>query len=135
MTPETTALPTSAQPGAELAALAPFYRDWLVDRHDRGRRHGARQPGHDRTRACELQARGVGRVVRVRLRAGPAAPRRHVRAHLAAALGDGLGRPLREYRASSADNQGPNLGLYRGLIERDQLIYESARRVRCPESG
>ena len=29
MTPETTALPTSAQPGPELAALAPFYRDWI----------------------------------------------------------------------------------------------------------
>ena len=28
MTPEATVLPQSAQPGPELAALAPFYRDW-----------------------------------------------------------------------------------------------------------
>ncbi len=30
-----------------------------------------------------------------------------------------------EYRASSADNQGPNLGIYRGRIEGDRLVYES----------
>jgi hypothetical protein len=30
-----------------------------------------------------------------------------------------------EYRASSADNQGPNLGLYRGRLEGDRLVYES----------
>jgi hypothetical protein len=32
-----------------------------------------------------------------------------------------------EYRASSVDNQGPNLGLYRGRIEGDRLSYESAQ--------
>jgi hypothetical protein len=30
-----------------------------------------------------------------------------------------------EYRASAADNQGPNLGLYRGRLEGNQLVYES----------
>jgi hypothetical protein len=30
-----------------------------------------------------------------------------------------------EYRASSADNQGPNLGLYRGRLEGERLVYES----------
>jgi hypothetical protein len=30
-----------------------------------------------------------------------------------------------EYRGASADNQGPNLGLYRGRIEGDRLVYDS----------
>ncbi len=30
-----------------------------------------------------------------------------------------------EYRASSTDNQGPNLGVYRGRIDGDRLVYES----------
>jgi hypothetical protein len=30
-----------------------------------------------------------------------------------------------EYRATSADNNGPNLAMYRGRIEGDRLVYES----------
>jgi len=30
-----------------------------------------------------------------------------------------------EYRASSADNNGPNLAIYRGRIDGNRLVYES----------
>ena len=37
----------------------------------------------------------------------------------------GWDAPHAEYRASSADNNGPNLAIYRGRIEGDRLVYES----------
>ncbi|HMJ80819.1 MAG TPA: hypothetical protein VK592_07220, partial [Candidatus Dormibacteraeota bacterium] len=42
--------------------------------------------------------------------------------------------PAGEYRASSADNNGPNLAVYRGRIDGDRLVYasleESLPRIR-----
>ena len=37
----------------------------------------------------------------------------------------GWDRTAGEYRACSADNNGPNLAIYRGRIDGDRLIYES----------
>ena len=37
----------------------------------------------------------------------------------------GWDRAAGEYRASSADNNGPNLAIYHGRIDGNQLIYES----------
>jgi hypothetical protein len=126
---ETTTLPRSARPGPEMEALAPFYRDW--------------------TWAGMIEAGGMG----------PGSPAMSGRGSARCRLvQDGLwydcdfaqdqhlvdgtfvlrwqlkwiagwdGR-AGEYRASSADNQGPNLGLYRGRIEGDHLIYESPQEV------
>jgi hypothetical protein len=64
-------------------------------------------------------------VVRLRLRAGAAPDRRHVRPALAAPLGPGWDAAAGEYRASSADNNGPNLAIYRGRIDGNRLVYES----------
>jgi hypothetical protein len=35
----------------------------------------------------------------------------------------------REYRASSADNNGPNLAIYRGRLDGDRLVYESLQET------
>ena len=42
----------------------------------------------------------------------------------------GWDRAAVEYRASSADNNGPNLAIYRGRIDRDRLVYEFLQQGR-----
>lgn len=125
MSIETATLPASAKPGPEMAALAPFYRDWCWT--------GTIEPG------------GMGPGSPLMTGTGRADCRLAVDGlwwecdfqqdqHLA----DGTfvltwrlkwitgwdGR-AGEYRASSVDNQGPNLGLYRGRLDGDRLVYES----------
>ncbi len=120
-----TELPRSAVAGPELAALAPFYRDWtwtgLIEA-------GGMGPGSPEMRgtgraACRLIQDGLwfdcdfeqdqfladGTFVLT------------WRLHWVT----GWDRTAGEYRASSADNNGPNLAIYRGRIEGDRLIYES----------
>ncbi len=125
MTTESTALPQSAQPGPELAALAPFYRDWTWKGTIEPGGMGPGSPLMNGTGRgfCRLAASGLWYECDF-----------EQDQHLA----DGTfvltwrlhwvtgwdGRAA-EYRATSVDNQGPNLGLYRGRIEGDQLIYES----------
>ena len=65
-------------------------------------------------------------MVRLRLRAGPNARGRDSRLALAGLHWvAGWDRVAGEYRATSADNNGPTLAIYRGKIEGERLIYES----------
>jgi hypothetical protein len=127
MTVHETVLPTSATPGAEMAALAPFYRDWrwtgLIEAGGMGPGSPAMTGvGSARSQlvqgglwyACDFEQDQ-------RLLDGT-----HVltwQLHWVTGWDGRAG----EYRASSADNQGPNLGLYRGrIVDGDQLVYASA---------
>jgi len=130
MTLETMTLPRSATAGPEMAALAPFYRDWTwTGRIEPGGMGpgspGMRGVGHARCRPimdglwfdCEFEQDQ-------RLDDGT-----HVLTwHLAWITGwDGRAR---EYRASSADDQGPTLAMFRGRIEGRTLVYESMSDAR-----
>jgi hypothetical protein len=124
-TVKTTPLPTSAQAGPEVAALAPFYKDWRWSGTIEAGGMGPGSPamtgvGSARCRPiqdglwydCDFEQEqhlldGTF-VLRWRLR-----------------WITGWDGRAGEYRAASADNQGPNLGAYRGRLEGDRLAYES----------
>jgi len=126
MTTETRVqLPTSAQAGPEMAALAPFY----VDRTWTGTiEPGGMGPGSP---AMIGKGRATSRLIQdglwyvcdfeqeQYLTDGTFVLRWQL--HWVT----GWDRSAAEYRASSADNNGPNLAAYRGRIEGDRLIYES----------
>jgi hypothetical protein len=121
---DSTQLPRSAVPGPEMAALAPFYRDatWT------GRiRAGGMGPG-----SPEMTGRGSARCRPIqdglwydcdfeqeqRLADGTFVLRWQL--HWITGWDGGAG----EYRAASADNNGPTLAMYRGTIESNRLVYE-----------
>jgi hypothetical protein len=118
-------LPHSAVAGPEMAALAPFYRDWTWT--------GTIQAGGMGPGSPEMS--GTGRAVCRLVQDGLWYACDFEQDQL---LSDGTlvlkwqlhwvtgwDRMAREYRASSADNNGPNLAIYRGRIEGDRLVYES----------
>ena len=118
-------LPHSAVAGPEMAALAPFYRDWTWT--------GTIQAGGMGPGSPEMS--GAGRAVCRLIQDGLWYACDFEQDQL---LGDGTfvlrwqlhwvtgwDRMAGEYRASSADNNGPNLAIYRGRIEGDRLVYES----------
>lgn len=121
----TTALPTSAHAGPEMAALAPFFRDWtwtgLIEAGGMGPGSPA-MAGIGSARCHPVQGGlwfACDFVQEQTLLDGT-----HVltwQLHWVTGWDGRAG----EYRASSADNQGPNLGLYRGRLEADSLVYES----------
>jgi hypothetical protein len=124
-TMETMTLPRSARAGPEMTALAPFYRDWAWT--------GTIEPGGMGPGTPAMSGIGTARC-----RLGPDGLWYECDFEQEQRLGDGTfvliwrlhwvtgwdGR-AGEYRATSVDNQGPNLGLYRGRIEGNRLIYES----------
>jgi hypothetical protein len=126
MTMQETVLPASATPGPELAALAPFYRDWtwsgLVEAGGMGPGSPA-MTGVGSAR-CRLVQDGLWFACDFKQEQA-LLDGTHVltwELHWVAGWDGRAG----EYRASSADNQGPNLGLYRGrIVDGDQLVYES----------
>ena len=118
-------LPASAIPGPEVAALAPFYRDWSWSGTIEAGGMGRGSPemkgiGHATCRliqgglwyACDFEQEQ-------RLADGTFVLTWQL--HWVT----GWDRPSGDYRASSADNNGPNLAIYRGRIESNCLIYES----------
>ena len=117
-------LPHAAEPGSEIAALAPFYRAWR-GRHDQAGGMGPGSPEmHGRGRAtCRLIQGGLWYACDFeqdqKLADGTFVLR--WRLHWVT----GWDRMAGEYRASSADNNGPNLAIYRGRIDGSQLVYES----------
>jgi hypothetical protein len=118
-------LPTSAQPGPELAALAPFYRDytWTGMIEPGGMGPGSPLMSGEGRASCRLAASGLWYECDFeqdqRLADGTFVLT--WRLHWVAGWDGRAG----EYRASSVDNQGPNFGLYRGRIEGQRLVYES----------
>jgi hypothetical protein len=119
------ALPRSAAPGAEMAALAPFFRDWTWRGTIQANGMGPGSPemtGVGRA-VCRLAQDGLWYVCDFEQEQRLTDGRFVLRWQLHWVTGwDGVAH---EYRASSADNNGPNLALYRGRLEGDRLLYES----------
>jgi len=118
-------LPRTAEAGPEMAALAPFYRNW--------RCAGTIQPGGMGPGSPEMSGHGtaVCRLIQEGLWYDCDFQQdQHLvdgtfvltwRLHWIA----GWDRLSGEYRACSADNNGPTLAIYRGRIEGNRLIHES----------
>lgn len=118
-------MPHSAVAGPEMKALAPFYRDWAWTGTIEANGMGPGSP----------EMTGVGRAVCRRIQDGLwyACDFEQVQRltdgtfvlrwqlHWVA----GWDAAAREYRASSADNNGPNLALHRGEVAGNRLVYES----------
>src|SRR5687768_6999796 len=125
MTVETASLPTSARPGPEMELLAPFYRQWTWTGtiEPGGMGPGSpRMTGTGRAR-CRLEGDGLWYACdfEQEQRLDDGTDVLTWRLHWVT----GWDARAREYRATSVDNQGPNIGLYRGWIEGDRLTYES----------
>ena len=118
-------VPRSAEPGPEIAALAPFYRDWTWTGTIEANGMGPGSP----------EMNGVGRATCRLIQDGlwwacdfeqqqRLADGTYVltwKLHWVT----GWDRLAGEYRATSADNNGPTLALFRGRIEDNRLVYES----------
>jgi hypothetical protein len=121
----TAPLPASRVAGPEMAALAPFYRDW--------RWTGTIQAGGMGPGSPEMSGEGHAtcRLIQDGLwydcdfeqdqRLADDTFVLTWRLHWVAGW-DGMAG---EYRAASADNNGPNLSIFRGRIEGSILVYES----------
>ena len=118
-------LPRSALAGPEMAALAPFYRDWTWSGTIEADGMGPGSPrmsGVGRA-VCRLVQDGLWYACDFEQEQRLADGSFVLRWQLHWVTGwDGA---TREYRAASADNNGPNLALYRGRIDGDRLVYES----------
>jgi Protein of unknown function (DUF1579) len=118
-------LPHSAVSGPEMAALAPFYRDWTWTGRIEADGMGPGSPGMsgDGRAVCRLIQGGLWYACdfeqEQRLADGTFVLRWQL--HWVTGWDAGAG----EYRASSADNNGPNLALYRGQLDGDRLVYAS----------
>src|SRR5678816_403398 len=118
-------LPTSAQAGPEMLALAPFYRDWTWT--------GAIEPGGMGPGSPEMTASGRAtcHLIQNGLWYACDFEQQQFLADGSFVLRwqlhwvTGWDRTAGEYRASSADNNGPNLAIYRGWLDGDRLTYES----------
>ena len=126
MTSETpTQLPHSAVAGPEMAALAPFYRNWTWTGTIQANGMGPGSPemsGIGRA-MCRLAQDGLWYVCDFEQDQRLADGTFVLKWQLHWVTGwDGAAR---EYRASSADNNGPNFAIYRGQIDGDRLVYES----------
>ena len=130
MTSETaTQLPHSAVAGSEMVALAPFYRNWTWT--------GTIQAGGMGPGSPEMS--GAGRAVCRPIQDGLWYDCDFEQDQL---LADstfvlrwrlhwvtGWDQLAGEYRASSADNNGPSLAIFRGRIEGERLVYESLSSI------
>lgn len=118
-------LPRSAVAGPEMAALAPFYRNWtwIGTIQAGGMGPGSPQMAGAGRAVCRLIQGGLWYDCDFeqdqRLADGTFVLRWQL--HWVT----GWDRSAGEYRASSADNNGPNLAIYRGRIDGARLIYES----------
>jgi hypothetical protein len=119
-------IPRSATPGLEIAALAPFYRDWSWTGTIEANGMGPGSP----------EMRGVGHATCRLIQDGlwwscdfeqeQRLPDGTFVLTWQLHWVTGWDAAAGEYRASSADNNGPNLAIDRGRIEDgNRLIYES----------
>ena len=125
MTTEAMQIPKSATAGPEMAALAPFYRDWswsgTIEAGGMG--PGSPEMSGVGSATCRLIQDGLWYAndfsQEQRLVDGS-----YVltwKLHWVTGWDARAG----EYRATSADNNGPTLEIYRGRIEGNRLVYES----------
>lgn len=123
---DTTSLtPHSATAGPEIAALAPFYRNWrwtgTIEANGMG--PGSPEMSGVGRAVCRLIQGGLWYACdfeqEQRLTDGTFVLRWQL--HWVT----GWDATAGEYRASSADNNGPNLAIHRGRIDGDRLVYES----------
>src|SRR4029079_5402953 len=125
MSVDSVALPTSKVAGTEMEQLAPFYRDW--------RWAGTIQAGGMGPGSPEMS--GIGRATCHLIQDGLWFAS-HLDTDQRLAGGTfvlswrlhwvtGWDATAGEYRASSADNNGPTLAIYRGSLHGNELVYES----------
>jgi hypothetical protein len=118
-------IPRSAAAGPEMAALAPFYRNWtwtgMIEANGMG--PGSPKMSGVGQAVCRLIQDGLWYACdfeqEQRLADGTFVLRWQL--HWVT----GWDATAGDYRASSADNNGPNLAIYRGRLEDDRLVYES----------
>jgi hypothetical protein len=127
MVTESIPLPASRTAGVEMERLAPFYRDW--------RWTGTIEAGGMGPGSPEMS--GIGRATCRLIQEGlwfacdfeqdqRLADGTFVlswRLHWVT----GWDATAGEYRASSADNNGPSLAIYRGSLHGNELVYESVQ--------
>jgi Protein of unknown function (DUF1579) len=120
-----TELPHSAVAGPEMKALAPFYRDfsWIGTIGSGGMGPGSPEMTGVGRATCRLVQNGLWYACdfeqEQRLADGTFVLKWQL--HWVA----GWDRLAGEYRATSADNNGPSLAIYRGRIDGNRLVYES----------
>jgi hypothetical protein len=118
-------IPRSAEPGPEIAALAPFYRNWswtgTIEANGMG--PGSPEMSGVGRATCRLIQDGLwwSCDFEQEQRLADGAYVLTWKLHWVA----GWDRMAGEYRATSADNNGPTLALFRGRIEDNRLVYES----------
>ncbi|HSW41881.1 MAG TPA: DUF1579 family protein [Patescibacteria group bacterium] len=120
-----TQMPRSAVAGSEMEALAPFYRNWTWTGTIQAGGMGPGSPAMsgDGQAVCRLIQDGLWYdcdFEQVQLLSDGTFVLRW-QLHWVA----GWDRLAGEYRASSADNNGPSLAIYRGRIDGERLVYES----------
>jgi hypothetical protein len=119
-----TQVPRSATPGPEMAALAPFYRDatWAGTIRAGGMGPGSPEMTGHGSATCRRIQDGLWYDCdfeqEQRLLDGTFVLRWQL--HWIA----GWDAKTGEYRAASADNNGPTLAIYRGRIDGNRLTYE-----------
>ena len=125
MTTEAMQIPKSATAGPEMVALAPFYRDW---RWTGAIEAGGMGPGSPEmsgvgSATCRLIQDGLwyANDFQQEQRLIDGSYVLTWKLHWVTGWDARAG----EYRASSADNNGPTLEVYRGRIEGNRLVYES----------
>jgi hypothetical protein len=120
----TVSVPQSAKPGPEMAALAPFYRNWAWT--------GTIEAGGMGPGSPEMTGRGktTSRAIQGGLWYACDFEQDQFLMDGTFVLKwqlhwvTGWDRATGEYRASCADNNGPTLDIYRGALDGDRLIYE-----------
>ena len=127
MTATTLSLPQSAKPGPEVAALAPFYRNWTWTGSIEAGGMGPGSPemtGRGRTTTKAIQG---GLWYACDFEQGQFLMDGTFVLKWQLHWVTGWDRASGEYRASCADNNGPTLDIYRGVLDRDRLVYESVQ--------
>jgi hypothetical protein len=125
MTTEVLPIPKSATAGPEMSALAPFYRDWrwagTIEAGGMG--PGSPEMSGVGSATCRLIQDGLwyANDFQQEQRLVDGSYVLTWKLHWVT----GWDARAAEYRATSADNNGPTLEIYRGRIEGNRLVYES----------
>ena len=119
------ALPASATAGPEMAALAPFYRDWRWTGTIEVNGMGPGSPEMTGTGLARCRLIQDGLWYDCDFRQEQRLPDGRFVLTWRLHWLTGWDARAGEYRACSADNNGPTLEIYRGRIDGTRLVYES----------